>query len=60
MSSYKPPYNITTKMVNLISSISEELTKIEHNQQDIITPQLRKKNHIKTLAGTRWYLKRCR
>ena len=52
MSSYKPPYNITTKMVNLISSISEELTKIEHNQQDIITPQLRKKNHIKTLAGT--------
>jgi Fic family protein len=32
--------------------ISDELTKIEYNQQNIITPQLRKKNHIKTLAGT--------
>jgi Fic family protein len=52
MNSYKPPYNITTKMVNLISSISEELTRIEYNQQDIITPRLRKKNRIKTVAGT--------
>ena len=52
MSSYKPPYTITSKMVNLISSISEELTKIEYNKEDIITPRLRKKNRVKTLAGT--------
>lgn len=52
MSTYKPPYTITTKMVNLISAISEELTRIECNEKYIITPQLRKKNRIKTLAGT--------
>jgi Fic family protein len=39
-------------MVNLISAISEELTKIEYSKKDIITPRLRKKNRIKTLAGT--------
>ncbi len=52
MSSYNPPYTITTKMVNLISDISEELTKIEVSKQHIITPKLRKINRIKTLAGT--------
>ena len=52
MSSYKPPYTITSKMVNLISAISEELTKIEYSKENIITPMLRKKNRIKTLAGT--------
>jgi Fic family protein len=49
---YTPPYSITTNIVNLISSISEELTKIEYDQHNIITPQLRKKSRIKTLAGT--------
>lgn len=39
-------------MVNLISSISEELTRIEYNKKEIITPQLRKKNRVKTVAGT--------
>lgn len=39
-------------MVNLISFISEELTRIEYNKKEIITPQLRKKNRVKTLAGT--------
>jgi len=52
MSSYKPPYTITSKMVNLISSISEELTRIEYNKKEIITPKLRRKNRIKTLVGT--------
>lgn len=52
MNNYKPPYTITSKMVNLISSISEELTKIEYSKKDIITPRLRKKNRVKTLAGT--------
>jgi len=39
-------------MVNLISSISEELTRIEYRKKEIITPRLRKKSRIKTLAGT--------
>lgn len=49
---YKPPYTITTKIVNLISQISEELTKIEIDEQRLITSNLRKINRIKTLAGT--------
>ena len=52
MSNYKPPYTLTSKMVNLISSISEEITKIEYNKEDIITPRLRKKNRVRTLVGT--------
>lgn len=39
-------------MVNFISSISEELTRIEYNKSEIITPQLRKENRVKTIAGT--------
>ena len=52
MNQYKPPYSITSKMVNLISAISEELTRIEFNENKIITPKLRKINRIKTLVGT--------
>jgi Fic family protein len=52
MSEYKPPYTITSKMVNFISEISQELVRIEHNEKSGITPRLRKKNLIKTLAGT--------
>jgi Fic family protein len=39
-------------MVNLISNISEEITRVEYEQQAIITHKLRKKNRVKTLAGT--------
>lgn len=49
---YKPPYTITSTMVNLIAQISEEIAKIEINESSIITPKLRKINRIKTLAGT--------
>jgi len=52
MSSYTPPYTITSKMVNFIASISEELTKIEYHKDTTITPKLRKVNRVKTLAGT--------
>ena len=52
MHSYKPPYSITSKMLSLSTQIGEELTKIEYEADKIITPQLRKKNRIKTLAGT--------
>jgi Fic family protein len=52
MKKHIPPYTITSKMVNLISLISEAISKIESSQQPIITPKLRKINRIKTLAGT--------
>ncbi len=52
MSDYKPPYSITSQMLKLSTAISEELTKIEYSKDMIITPFLRKKNRIKTLAGT--------
>ncbi|MEA1917019.1 MAG: Fic family protein [Campylobacterota bacterium] len=52
MSSYQPPYTITSKMLSLATQIGEELTKIEYEANKIITPYLRKKNRIKTLAGT--------
>jgi len=52
MSSYKPPYTITSKMLSLSTEISEAVTKIEVDAQHIITPKLRKINRIKTLAGT--------
>lgn len=52
MSSYKPPYTITSKMLSLATSIGEELTKLEYESERTITPLLRKKNRIKTLAGT--------
>lgn len=52
MTNYKPPYTISSKMVNLISEISEVLTRLEFSEKSLITPLLRKKNRIKTLAGT--------
>jgi Fic family protein len=52
MNMHTPPYTITSKMVNLIALITEEISKIESNQPHIITPKLRKVNRIKTLAGT--------
>jgi len=49
---YTPSYTITSKMLTLATSIGEELTKIELEANKTITPMLRKKNRIKTLAGT--------
>ncbi len=50
--SYKPPFTINSKILNLVSEISEKLGEIEGSKNNIITPYLRKKNRIKTLAGT--------
>ena len=49
---YTPPYTITSKILTLATSISEELAKIEFEDSKTLTPMLRKKNRIKTLAGT--------
>jgi len=52
MSTYKPPYTITSKMLHLSTQISEALTNLENSTKEAIMPILRKKNRIKTLAGT--------
>ncbi len=52
MPNYKPPYTITSKMLSLSTTIAEELTKLEYESNNTITPKLRKKNRVKTLAGT--------
>jgi len=52
VSGYKPPYNITSKIVNLVSEISQELMRVEYHEKMTITPYLRKKNRVKTLVGT--------
>lgn len=49
--SYIPPFKITPKILNLVSSISERVGEFN---RDILekSPELRKKNRIKTITGT--------
>jgi len=48
----KPPYNITTKTLKLITSISEKIGEISANFIDRPSPQLRKQNKIKTIHSS--------
>ncbi len=52
MNNYAPPYKITSKILKLSTQISEELTKFQFNKTAKTSLMLRKKNRIKTLAGT--------
>jgi len=52
MPNYTPPYTITSKILKLSTQISEEMTKMQFTQSTKVNPMLRKKNRIKTLAGT--------
>jgi Fic family protein len=52
MNNYTPPYTITSKILKLSTQISEELTKLQFTSTTKVNPMLRKKNRIKTLAGT--------
>ena len=52
MPNYTPPYTITSKILNLTNKISEHITELKYSSNQNITPMLRKKNRIKTLAGT--------
>jgi len=49
---YQPPYRITTKIVHLLTDIAERLGEIKSINSEMNTPQLRKKNQIKTITGT--------
>ncbi len=51
-SSYKPPYTINSRIVHLISEISETITLLKYRTETVTLPMLRRVNRIKTLAGT--------
>ncbi len=52
MSEYTPPFTITNKILNLVSQITECITKLEILEPKSISPTLRKVNKIKTITGT--------
>lgn len=50
--SMKPPYDITSQILNLISSISIKLGEVNANFLNKQSPQLRKQNKIKTIYSS--------
>ena len=50
--SMKPPYDITTEILQTITSISEKIGEINANLLDKPSPQLRKQNRIKTIHNS--------
>ena len=50
--SMKPPYDITPKILKLISSISEKIGEVNANYLSRQSPQLRKQNRIKTIHSS--------
>mgnify|MGYP000148986027 FL=1 len=52
MNNYALPYKINSKILKFSTQISEELTKLQFTGVEKVNPMLRKKNRIKTLAGT--------
>lgn len=49
--SYKPPFEITADIVNLVADISEQVGRF-NTKTEAVSPQLRKQNRIKTITGT--------
>mgnify|MGYP002631380501 CR=1 FL=1 len=52
MSQYEPPFTITPKILDLVSQITESVTRLELLEPKSISPTLRKVNKIKTITGT--------
>jgi Fic family protein len=50
--SMKPPYDITPRILKLISSISEKIGEVNANYLSKQSPQLRKQNRIKTIYSS--------
>jgi len=48
----KPPYNITSKILQLVTQISEKIGEINANLLDKPSPKLRKDNRIKTIHNS--------
>ena len=49
--SYTPPFTITSEILNLVADISQQVGRLDASALNA-SPQLRKQNRIKTLAGT--------
>lgn len=49
--SYQPPFMITSEILNLVADISQQVGRLDASTLNA-SPQLRKQNRIKTLAGT--------
>jgi Fic family protein len=52
IASMKPPYDITPRILKLISSISEKIGEVNANYLSKQSPQLRKQNRIKTIYSS--------
>ena len=52
MSSYKPPFHMTDKMIFLIAEISEQVGRITVLQEETISPHLRRENRIRTIHSS--------
>ena len=52
MAGYTPPFNITNKMLTLVSSISEKMGKISVTSNMQAKPHLRKNNRIKSIHSS--------
>lgn len=49
--SYQPPFTITSEILNLVADISQQVGRSDASALNA-SPQLRKQNRVKTLAGT--------
>ena len=52
MQNYKPPFTITNKMLDYVSSISEKVGKIKSHSQLDTRPHLRRNNRIKSIHSS--------
>jgi len=52
MSQYEPPFTITPKVLDLVSKITEFVTKLEMLEPKSISPTIRKVNKIRTITGS--------
>ncbi len=50
--SLRPPYDITPRILQLVSSVSEKIGAVHAGYLDRSTPQLRKQNQIKTVHSS--------
>ena len=52
MSSYKPPFHVTDRMICLVADISEQVGRIAVLQEGTISPRLRRENRIRTIHSS--------
>lgn len=52
IASMQPSYDITSRILKLVTSISEKIGEVNANYLDKQSPQLRKQNKIKTIHSS--------